>query len=115
MSAFLPSPLRWDEERTWDFAIDFETPVLYLIRDHINMLADLGKDWSSGPPSDFDTFVPMKYGIHLNMADYELNLYANDHNIIDRPLDRRDNGKMTSLTGGNGSIEHLNSSVYAPV
>ena len=98
MSALLPSPLRWDEERTWNFAVDIEDPVLYLIRDHINMLTDLGKDWSAGPPSDFDTFVPMNYGISLTMTNYEFNLYANDHNIIDRPLDKRDNGKSHTLS-----------------
>lgn len=56
------------------------------------MLTDLGKDWSSGPPSDFYTFTPITYGVHLCFSKYEINLYANDHNIIDRPLEKRENG-----------------------
>lgn len=65
------------------------------------MLADLGKDWSSGPPSDFHTFIPMTYGMNLNFNDYELNLYANDHNIIDRPLEKRENGSWLHVSYSN--------------
>ena len=97
VSSHLPSPLQWDEERSWNFDIDIEAPVLFLIRDHINMLTDLGKDWASGPPNDFDTFIPMNYGVTITLTDYELNLYANDHNIIDRPLDTKDNGTTRKL------------------
>lgn len=59
------------------------------------MLVDLGKDWSSGPPSDFRTFVPISYGVCISCSDYVLNLYANDHNVIDRPLEERENGTCT--------------------
>lgn len=92
ISSSLPSPLRWDEERNWNFDVTLEHSVLYLIRDHINMLSDLGRDWASGPPNDYNTFIPMLYGVQLSFSVFELNLYANDHNIIDRPLDKRDNG-----------------------
>ena len=85
----------WDAERTWIFNIVLDHPVLYLIRDHINMLTDLGKDWASGPPSDFKTFIPMIYGINIIFNDFELNFYANDHNIIDRPLDKRENSEFS--------------------
>lgn len=98
ISSNLPSPLRWDEERSWGFNISLDQPVLYLIRDHINMLNDLGKDWSSGPPNNFNTFVPTTYGVNLILSEFELNLYANDHNIIDRPLDERDNGLFFFLS-----------------
>lgn len=56
------------------------------------MLVDLGKDWSSGPPSEYTTFIPVVYGLNLNFNNFQLTLYANDHNIIDRPLDEQDNG-----------------------
>ena len=75
-----------------------DRPVIFIVRDHINMLTDLGKDWASGPPSDFDTFVPINYAIYITLSEYELNLYANDHNIIDRPLDKRDNSEGISLS-----------------
>lgn len=55
------------------------------------MLTDLGKDWSSGPPSDFYRFIPMHYVVELDLHDYELNTYVNDHNIIDKPLIKEDN------------------------
>ncbi|KAL5523541.1 hypothetical protein ACEPAG_7714 [Sanghuangporus baumii] len=95
VSSLLPSPLEWNAERSWDFDISLDRPTLYIIRDHINMLTDLGKDWASGPPSDFNTYVPITYNLKLILNDFELNLYANDHNIIDRPLDERDNVLFT--------------------
>ena len=66
-------------------------PVLYLLRDHINMFTDLGKDWTHGPPSDYYRFVPMVYIIRLDLRNYEVNTYVNDLNIIDKPLIRDEN------------------------
>lgn len=56
------------------------------------MFTDLGKDWASGPPTDYQKFMPMIYAVKFRLEHYELNLYANDHNIIDKPLLRDDNG-----------------------
>lgn len=56
------------------------------------MFTDLGKDWASGPPSDWQRWVPTIYSVNLNLHHYEINLYANDQNIIDKPLVREDNG-----------------------
>lgn len=56
------------------------------------MFTDLGKDWSSGPPHDYHRFIPMIYQFELDMHHYELKLYANDHNIIDKPLIEEENG-----------------------
>lgn len=70
---------------------------MYLTREHINMFTDLGKDWSSGPPSDYNLFVPMVYVIELDMHSYEFNTYVNDHNIIDKPAIREENGKTLPL------------------
>ena len=57
------------------------------------MFTDLGKDWSSGPPTDYNLFTPMIYVIDLDMHNYAINLYVNDHNIIDKPLIKEDNGE----------------------
>ena len=56
------------------------------------MFTDLGKDWSAGPPSDYYRFIPMVYAIDLDLQMFELNSYVNDHNIIDKPSIREENG-----------------------
>ncbi|KAJ7579122.1 hypothetical protein C8J56DRAFT_337033 [Mycena floridula] len=91
----LPAPLVWNEERIWTIALSFRQPILYLLRDHINMFTDLGKDWASGPPSDHHRFVPTLYAIELDLHHFELNLNANDHNIIDKPLISDENALFT--------------------
>ena len=55
------------------------------------MFTDLGKDWVSGPPSDYFKFVPTIYEFQLDLYHFELNLFANDHNIIDKPRMKEDN------------------------
>lgn len=57
------------------------------------MFTDLAKDWTSGPPSDYQRFIPMIYTMQLEMNHFELNLYANDHNIIDKPNTKDENGQ----------------------
>lgn len=67
-------------------------PTLSLLRDHVNMITDLGRDWVSGPPTDYQKFVPMVYVFEMKMHHYELNLYLNDQNVIDKPLIKDENG-----------------------
>ena len=93
----LPSPLKWNAERTWTFDIILRQPVFYLLRDHIHMFTDLGKDWASGPPSDWQKWVPTVYSVNLSLYRYEINKYANDQNIIDKPLVREDNGNVADI------------------
>ncbi|KAI0645908.1 hypothetical protein C8Q79DRAFT_910949 [Trametes meyenii] len=104
----LPAPLKWNGLRQWTFGISLRTPCLYLLRDHINMFTDLGKDWSTGPPSDYNLFTPMIYVVDLDMHNYDINLYVNDHNIIDKPLIREDNALLT-LRG-----THLTNGIHMP-
>jgi hypothetical protein len=84
--------LKWNAERDWTFTIKLRQPVMYLLRDHINMFTDLARDWTSGPPSDYFRFVPTNYAVQLEVIQYQLNLYLNDHNVIDKPLTREENG-----------------------
>lgn len=93
----MPSPLKWDAVRQWMFTISLKEPIFYLLRDHINMFTDLGKDWSSGPPSNYFTWAPMRYVVNLDFHNYEINTYVNDHNIIDKPLLREENGPPSFL------------------
>ncbi|KAI0663325.1 hypothetical protein C8Q70DRAFT_1102776 [Cubamyces menziesii] len=104
----LPAPLKWNGTRQWTFAISLRQPCLYLLRDHINMFTDLGKDWSTGPPSDYNLFTPMIYVVDLDMHNYDINLYVNDHNIIDKPLIKEDNALLT-LRG-----THLTNGIHMP-
>ena len=61
------------------------------------MFIDLGKDWASGPPADYQKFIPTIYSIKLELHHFEINLYANDQNIVDKPLIRDENGKFNLL------------------
>lgn len=94
----LPSPLKWNSERQWTFGVSLRQPTIYLLRDHINMFTDLAKDWTSGPPNDYERFIPMNYVFELEMYHFEMNLYVNDHNIIDKPLVKDENCKWLSLS-----------------
>lgn len=93
MRCDLPAPLQWRAERQWTFAVFLRQPVLYILRDHVNMLTDLGKDWATGPPSDYFRWVPMVYDVQIDLRNYEINTYNNDLNIVDRPLLKDENGK----------------------
>ncbi|KAJ6499231.1 hypothetical protein C8R45DRAFT_108777 [Mycena sanguinolenta] len=110
----LPSPLQWNARRTWKFSISLRQPVLYLLRDHINMFTDLGKDWASGPPSDYHRFVPTVYAIELELHHYELNLYVNDQNIIDKPLIREENALLTARGTRLKNVAEIPSDTFRP-
>lgn len=82
----MPSPLQWNAHREWAFDISLSKPVIYLLRDHVTLLTDLSKDWSSGPPTEYNRFVPITYVIRLAFKNFTIGLYLNDHNVIDYPL-----------------------------
>jgi hypothetical protein len=58
------------------------------------MMTDLSRDWASGPPSDYQRWIPMVYVVEHDMYHFEINQYANDHNIIDKPLIKEENGMI---------------------
>ncbi|KAI0699566.1 hypothetical protein BC835DRAFT_1412549 [Cytidiella melzeri] len=91
----MPNPLRWNEQRQWTFTISLRSPLIYILRDHVHMFTDLGKDWASGPPSDYDRFIPVVYSLLVEMTNYDLKMYVNDHNIIDKPLIPEDNAFLS--------------------
>jgi hypothetical protein len=85
MKASMPAPLSWNARRDWTFDIDLINPQISLLRDHITLMSDLAKDWSSGSTGDFHHFVPCDYQFRVNLVDYSLKLYVNDFNIVDSP------------------------------
>ncbi|BGP16903.1 Macrophage colony-stimulating factor 1 receptor [Rhodosporidiobolus nylandii] len=94
----LPSPLVWDEKRTWTINTNISRPDISLLRDHVTLFADVAKDWTSGPPGDYDHFVPFLYEMNVEVRDYVVQLYVNDHNIINNPTSPEDNCAVRTFT-----------------
>ncbi|GJJ06705.1 hypothetical protein Clacol_000901 [Clathrus columnatus] len=94
----MPTPLHWKDFRHWIFEVSLQAPTFHLIRDHIHLLTDLGKDWISGPPTDYEKWIPMRYTANIAIRDFEFNLYLNDQNLITRPH-ARDANSILSLRG----------------
>ncbi|KAK2807866.1 hypothetical protein FQN50_005255 [Emmonsiellopsis sp. PD_5] len=91
ISCDLSNPLQWNTLHTWTVGIDSQDLELFLLRDHIFLLTDLVGDWTSGPPSDFYTFVPFHYNIDFSFTHVQLFMNVNDSNIINNPSDLNDN------------------------
>ncbi|CAE6416310.1 unnamed protein product [Rhizoctonia solani] len=117
--ATMPTPHKWNDERKWDVQVGLAKPSIKLLRDHINLVSDIVKDWASIPPppdsmedakqlatEEYNRFVPIVYSLGVTLENYRLDLYANDHNIIDWPLSHVDNSFLT-LTGQNLSTNVL--------
>jgi hypothetical protein len=91
ISCDLSNPLRWNTLHTWAFDVQSHGMELFLLRDHVFLLTDLISDFTSGPASDFLTFVPFLYRLTLSFKDIKLYLNANDSNIIDNPCNSDEN------------------------
>ncbi|KAF4126463.1 fermentation associated protein [Geosmithia morbida] len=85
MSCDLSNPLSWNSHRLWRFNFDFDDLELYLLRDHVFLLIDLIDDWTTGPPSDYLTFVPFTYLLNLQLKNTKIFVNVNEANIIDKP------------------------------
>ena len=55
------------------------------------MITDLFRDWVNGEPTEWHHFVPTVYLLEFHLHHFHLNLYANDQNIIDKPLIKEEN------------------------
>ena len=102
VSCQMPSPLKWDTSRDWIFSITFSGAEIFMLRDHTILIADVVKDMTSGPPGDYEHFVPFTYSFMFLLNDFSLYLYLNDHNIINNPTAMDDNGachlQLSALT-----------------
>ncbi|ORZ07569.1 hypothetical protein BCR42DRAFT_150196 [Absidia repens] len=87
----MASPLVWNEHRTWLFDAKLKSPEIYLLRDHVFLIQDLIKDWTSGPPVDLLHFVPITYELQLDISQGSIYLCVNEHNIINYPNSTDDN------------------------
>lgn len=91
ISCDLSNPLGWNSLRDWAFDVYGEGLEVFILRDHVYLLIDLISDWTSGPPGNFNTFVPFKYRLRLVFPDFNIYLNVNDANIINDPSDTSDN------------------------
>lgn len=98
MEADLSNPVTWNTLRDWPFQITCDDLELFILRDHMFLITDLVNDWSSGPPPDFFTFVPYKYGMNLNFRNWTMYLNTNDANIVNDPAEF-DNNEFLTLEG----------------
>ncbi|SCV73833.1 BQ2448_6263 [Microbotryum intermedium] len=88
------SPLAWNDARTWEIDLSLANSEISLLRDHITLLTDVAKDWTSGPPGDYDHFIPFVYSLKFGLTDYVLRLFVNDHNIISNAVIDDDNALL---------------------
>ncbi|WWC67272.1 uncharacterized protein I206_101180 [Kwoniella pini CBS 10737] len=47
LSMTMPTPLEWNAQRDWGMDITLDTASISLLRDHVTLISDLAKDWSS--------------------------------------------------------------------
>ncbi|WVR03135.1 hypothetical protein IAU60_000125 [Kwoniella sp. DSM 27419] len=82
-------------KRDWGMDVTLDTPSISLLRDHVTLISDLAKDWSSGAAvGDYHHFVPNHYNFRVSLINYAMHLYINDYNIIDAPWSRDTNAFM---------------------
>jgi len=103
----LSGPLKWNGDTKWVFNNESSGMRVFLLREHVTLLTDLVTDWTSGPPSEYWTFVPMIYELSLELKDYEFFLNVNDQNIINNPSSFEDNTfvVLRNLGGKNGHLK----------
>lgn len=112
--AALPAPIQWNAERRWSFTISLRQPVISPLRDHINMVTDLSRDWITGPPTEWYHFIPTVYAFEVDLFHFDLNLYANDQNIVDKPLVKDVNTIFTARAPRLRCVATIPSNTYHP-
>ncbi|KAG0173076.1 hypothetical protein DFQ30_008982 [Apophysomyces sp. BC1015] len=81
----MPSPLKWNAHRTWDFKVFAKQPRVFLLRDHVFLFQDMIKDWASSPPVELLYFIPITYTFNIDITEPLIYLCVNEHNIISNP------------------------------
>ncbi|KZS98640.1 hypothetical protein SISNIDRAFT_422603, partial [Sistotremastrum niveocremeum HHB9708] len=114
VSLCMGTPLAWRDVHRWSLDVTLVQPVVHMVRDHITLLTDLGKDWTSGPPPDFDLWFPTTYVVQIAFSDYELRTFVNDHNIIDYPQMMDENAILAFSGSIFRSDVHIFSDVFSP-
>jgi hypothetical protein len=91
-------PLSWNGLQNWKVDNSSFNAKTFFLREHVTLLTDLLKDFSSGPPVKYELFTPVRYDINWTISNYAIYLNVNDLNIINNPSDFEDN-TFVSLQG----------------
>ncbi|KAJ3382647.1 hypothetical protein HDU92_004650 [Lobulomyces angularis] len=86
----LQFPIEWNESRLWDFSVSIQESNIWLLRDHITLVTDLIKDFSS-PSLGLDYFVPIEYKVNFELLNSSIWLCCNYDNVIDHHNDVGEN------------------------
>lgn len=84
-------PLQWNGLQTWQIRNTSVGVQTFFLREHVTLLTDLLKDFSSSPLTSYDLFTPYRYDITWDISGYAILLNVNDLNIINNPSDFEDN------------------------
>ncbi|KAI8065374.1 uncharacterized protein B0P05DRAFT_589949 [Gilbertella persicaria] len=94
----MPAPLQWNAYRLWNIKITPKKATIFLLRDHIYLLQDVAKDWTSLPPADLLHFTPITYQLQFNLENPTVYLCVNEHNVINNPNSIEDNAFLKVQT-----------------
>lgn len=81
-NGILPTIIDWNSKREWIFTLNADKPKIYLLKEHTELLADLGKDFSFGPIVPLDYFIPITYVFKGTLLNYQGYFCTNQFNVI---------------------------------
>ncbi|CAN6638185.1 protein Csf1p [Trichomonascus vanleenenianus] len=96
-------PLAWNGKQTYvlkNYSKDVQT---FFIREHVTLMVDLAKDFSSGPSTPYELYTPAVYEFDWTISSYSIFLNINDLNIINNPSEFEDNA-FVSFQGDDMNI-----------
>lgn len=115
VKADLSQPLTWNTLRSWQFTIASQSMSMFLLRDHMFLLTDLIGDFTSGPPTAQDAFVPYRYDLDFDLHHSTLYLNTNTADVIQHPT-KFDSNNFVELAISNllGKLQ-IDMSAYRPL
>eukprot|EP01134_Creolimax_fragrantissima_P001914 CFRG1914T1 len=99
----MPSPRRFNAERTWKVDIAFEQPKVFLYRANQPFLDCFTSSWNFNGPTSQRSHVPVVYDINIKLSNFSVRLNVNDGNISHNPDDPNDNYYL-DVCGSRGTV-----------
>lgn len=97
LNALVGFPLAWNGPCDWKYSNVLIGAELYLLREHVFLMADIFLDFALGDPTPYEFLREFTYRFDWKMLNYQLFFNVNDHNIISNPLDRENNTYLAFL------------------